>query len=209
MEVWRDTADPLQTLLTVAFAVSGAYHRWLQRRAWQLWACRSSRLRVGLGGWDLWVSPPSSSVCRCSRWAQSWLQSGYPDDSLSLTTAFKQLFPFEQNKLGEKCSNKKCPTDSGWTCTWMRTFLRHCCCSPEPCIWLTLSPKPPSSRPFLKWRYEPLRRISTLLSLIIRVWKFRAHSCHWYLQLSDIFTDYSSCGELLKRAGILRLCCYL
>lgn len=42
--------------------------RWLQQRAFQRWACPSSRQRVVVGGWGHWVSPLTSSVSRCNRW---------------------------------------------------------------------------------------------------------------------------------------------
>lgn len=49
--------------------------RWLQQRAWQLWVCQNYRQRVVVVGWGLWVSPLTSYVSRCSKWATECLSS--------------------------------------------------------------------------------------------------------------------------------------
>lgn len=59
------------------------HYRWLQLRVWRLWVCQNYRLRVVLGEWGHLVSPPSSSVCRCSRWALSWPQISLPWQELA------------------------------------------------------------------------------------------------------------------------------
>lgn len=66
--------------------------------------------------------------------------------------------------------NKCCTPSSGLTCTWKKTFLHHCCCSPEPCTWPTSNPNPLSSRLSPNLRFDHC--------------SFLLFSCYvWYLRL--------------------------
>lgn len=125
--------------------------RWLQQRVWQLWVCQNYRQRVVVEGWGPWVSPLTSYACSCSRWVNGCCVCGsyfvcrneVPRLTLPEAEGSKLILDMTAMQY-----NKFSSPFSGWTCTWRRMFLHRCCCSPEPCIWLTSNQNLTSSHLF-------------------------------------------------------------